>query len=329
MQPDGRVVVDWASLTQGQVEMLEVHDLSKSFGELRAVDHVSFGCQAGEIFGLLGPNGAGKTTTISMIAGLLPPDAGKVRVDGLDIAKNPAEVKRRLGMVPQEIALYEDLTATENLDFWGGIFGLSGRALASRRDELLEILGLADRATDRVREFSGGMKRRLNLALGLVHKPGLVLLDEPTAGIDPQARLKILAVVRELVADGASVLYTTHYLEEAESLCDRLAIMDKGEVLASGTIGELKRELGEGSVITLTGIDRVDTLAAIAERTQGMSVLELGEERAMLGVAGGAAGLGPALEALYGGGLTPAQVQIKEPSLEDLFIKLTGRELRD
>ena len=232
-------------------------------------------------------------------------------------------------MVPQEIALYEDLTARENLDFWAGIYGLSGKALASRRDELLETVGLADRATDRVREFSGGMKRRLNLALGLVHTPKLVLLDEPTAGIDPQARLNILTVVRQLVEQGASVLYTTHYLEEAESLCDRLAIMDKGVVLAAGTVGELKSELGEGSVITLTGIDRLDTLAAIAERTQGMSVLELGEERAMLGVAGGAAGLGPALEALYGGGLTPAQVQIKEPSLEDLFIKLTGRELRD
>lgn len=213
--------------------MLEVNDLSKSFGDLRAVNHLSFGCKSGEIFGLLGPNGAGKTTTISMIAGLLPPDAGKIHVDGLDITHNPAEVKRRLGVVPQEIALYEDLTARENLDFWAGIYGLSGKALASRRDELLETVGLADRATDRVREFSGGMKRRLNLALGLVHTPKLVLLDEPTAGIDPQARLNILTVVRQLVEQGASVLYTTHYLEEAESLCDRLAIMDKGVVLAT------------------------------------------------------------------------------------------------
>ena len=309
--------------------MLEVTELSKSFGELRAVNRVSFECGSGEIFGLLGPNGAGKTTTISMIAGLLPPDAGKVRVDGLDIGQQPADVKRRLGVVPQEIALYEDLTANENLDFWAGVYGLSGRELAVRRDELLQTVGLADRAKDRVREFSGGMKRRLNLALGLIHEPKLVLLDEPTVGIDPQARLNILAVVKELVAQGTSVLYTTHYLEEAETLCDRLAIMDEGSVLAMGSIDELKRELGEGSVITLTGVERLETVATIADRTAGMSVIELAEERAMLAVADGAAGLGPALEALYGGGLAPAQVQIKEPNLEDLFIKLTGRELRD
>jgi ABC-2 type transport system ATP-binding protein len=232
-------------------------------------------------------------------------------------------------VVPQEIALYEDLTGRENLDFWGGIYGLAGQTLSKRRDELLELVGLADRAADRVREYSGGMKRRLNLALGLVHEPKLVLLDEPTVGIDPQARLNILEVVRELVSRGTSVLYTTHHLEEAETLCDRLAIMDHGKILATGTIDELKRELGEGSVVTLTGIDRLDTLAAIAERTAGLSVIELGDERAMLGVAGGSAELGPALEALYGGGLTPTQVRIKEPNLEDLFIKLTGRELRD
>jgi ABC-2 type transport system ATP-binding protein len=309
--------------------MLEVSDLSKSYGDLRAVSNVSFGCSAGEIFGLLGPNGAGKTTTISMIAGLLPPDAGKVHVDGLDLGRQPAEVKRRLGVVPQEIALYEDLTAKENLDFWGGIYGLSGSELATRRDELLALVDLTDRARDRVREFSGGMKRRLNLALGLVHRPKLILLDEPTVGIDTQARIRILDVVRDLVRQGTSVLYTTHYLEEAEGFCDRLAIMDHGSILAMGTIDELKRELGEGSLITLTGVSHPETLAAIAERTTGLNLIELTDERAMLSVAGGAAGVGPALEALYGGGLTPTQVQIKEPSLEDLFIKLTGREIRD
>jgi ABC-2 type transport system ATP-binding protein len=309
--------------------MLEASDLSKSFGDLRAVNHVSFECAEGEIFGLLGPNGAGKTTTISMVAGLLRPDSGGVRIDGLDIAQKPSEVKRRIGVVPQEIALYEDLTAKENLDFWGGVYGMTGSDLSARRDELLRLVDLKDRAGDRVREFSGGMKRRLNLALGLVHRPRLILLDEPTVGIDPQARINILDVVRELVRQGTSVLYTTHYLEEAESLCDRLAIMDHGSVLATGSIDELKRELGEGSLITLTGIENPETLSGIVERTEGLSLIELGDERAMLSVAAGAAGIGHALEALYGGGLSPAQVQIKEPSLEDLFIKLTGRELRD
>jgi ABC-2 type transport system ATP-binding protein len=309
--------------------MLEASDLSKSYGDLRAVNHVSFECAEGEIFGLLGPNGAGKTTTISMVAGLLPPDSGGVRIDGLDIAQKPSEVKRRIGVVPQEIALYEDLTAKENLDFWGGVYGMTGSDLSARRDELLRLVDLKDRAGDRVREFSGGMKRRLNLALGLVHRPRLILLDEPTVGIDPQARINILDVVRELVRQGTSVLYTTHYLEEAETLCDRLAIMDHGSVLATGSIDELKRELGEGSLITLTGIEHSETLSGIVERTEGLSLIELGDERAMLSVAAGAAGIGHALEALYGGGLSPAQVQIKEPSLEDLFIKLTGRELRD
>jgi ABC-2 type transport system ATP-binding protein len=264
-----------------------------------------------------------------MIAGLIAPDAGRVRVDGLDIGEKPSEVKRRLGVVPQEIALYEDLSAKENLDFWGGVYGLAGAELAGRRDELLELVDLKDRAGDRVREFSGGMKRRLNLALGLVHRPQLILLDEPTVGIDPQARINILDVVRGLVAEGTSVLYTTHYLEEAEHLCDRLAIMDHGSILALGTIDALKSELGEGSLITLSGIRQPEAVAGIAERTAGLSLIELGDERAMLSVAGGAAGIGPALEALYGGGIAPANVQIKEPSLEDLFIKLTGREIRD
>jgi ABC-2 type transport system ATP-binding protein len=188
---------------------------------------------------------------------------------------------------------------------------------------------LADRAQDRVKEYSGGMKRRLNLALGLVHEPRLVLLDEPTVGIDPQARINILEVVRRLVHEGMSVLYTTHYLEEAETLCDRLAIMDHGSLLATGTIDELKSELGEGSVITLTGIGKPEKLGAVVEAHAGLRMLELTDERAMLAVAGGAQGLGPALEALYGAGLAPDQVRIKEPNLEDLFLKLTGRELRD
>ncbi len=309
--------------------MLLVQNLAKSYGEIRAVDGVSFEVTAGRIFGLLGPNGAGKTTTIAMISGLVPAAAGSVRVDGLDLAAQPAAVKRRLGVVPQEIALYEDLTARENLDFWGGIYGLRGKPLAVRRDELLTLVGLADRAREPVRNFSGGMKRRLNLALGLVHRPRLVLLDEPTVGIDPQARINVLDVVRGLARDGAAVLYTTHYLEEAETLCDELAIMDHGTIHAQGTVDELKAALGEGSVLTVQGAFRKEEAAALVERSGDLRALELDDGRALLNVPRGRAGVGAALEALYASGLHLADVTVKEPNLQDLFLKLTGRELRD
>ncbi len=307
--------------------LLRVEHLTKSFGELIAVDGLSFTAEAGKIFGLLGPNGAGKTTTISMICGLLRPSSGSVHVDGIDLGADPIAVKRRLGVVPQEIAIYEDLSAVENLRFWGGIYGLRGAALRSRCEELLRLVGLADRSTEPVRVFSGGMKRRLNLAMGLVHGPKLVLLDEPTAGIDPQARLNILQVVRDIVAEGTTVLYTTHYLEEAEHLCDELAIMDHGKILAQGSISELKAQLGDGSLLTLQGdFDPVqpEKVSAIG----GLRTLEWSAERARFMVERGAS-VGTVLEDLYGSGLHLRDVQIKEPNLEDLFLKLTGRELRD
>jgi ABC-2 type transport system ATP-binding protein len=309
--------------------MLQVQNLTKTFGEIRAVDGVSFSVEAGRIFGLLGPNGAGKTTTIAMIAGLMPPATGSVHVDGLDLATRPGDVKRRLGVVPQEIALYEDLTARENLDFWGGIYGLRGKALSARRDALLDLVGLADRAREPVRNYSGGMKRRLNLALGLVHTPTLILLDEPTVGIDPQARINVLDVVRGLASDGAAVLYTTHYLEEAESLCDELAIMDHGTIHAQGTVESLKAELGEGSVLTLQGAFSREDVAATVERSAELRALELDDGRALLNVPRGRSSVGAALESLYTSGLHLTDVTVKEPNLEDLFLKLTGRELRD
>ena len=309
--------------------MLRVTDLSKHFGEIRAVDGVSFQVPAGKIFGLLGPNGAGKTTIISMIAGLMPPAKGRIEVDGLDLAAHPGDVKRRLGVVPQEIALYEDLSARENLEFWGGVYGMRGKPLATRRDEMLALVGLADRSKEPVRNFSGGMKRRLNLAMGLMHAPRLVLLDEPTVGIDPQARINVLDVVRDIVAGGTTVLYTTHYLEEAELLCDELAIMDHGKIHAQGTIGELKAALGEGSMLTVQGSFEGNAVQQVVERVQGLRVLELADDRALLNVPSGGAGVGRALEALYNSGLRLSDVTVKEPNLEDLFLKLTGRELRD
>ncbi len=294
-----------------------------------AVDGISFDIQEGEIFGFLGPNGAGKTTSISMICGLLSPTAGEVFVEGVSILKNPREVKKRLGVVPQDVAIYEELSARENLSFWGGIFGIGGSKLRSRVDELLEQVGLEDRAKEPTKNFSGGMKRRLNLALGLVHDPKLILLDEPTVGIDPQARRNILDVVKSIVAGGRTVLYTTHYLEEAEELCDRLAIIDHGKILSQGTVGELKTQLGEGSLLTVQGDFQATTLSEAVTGVEGLMPIEIDDKRAMLLVSRDGPGVSHSLEGLFSRGLTFDDITIKEPNLEDLFLKLTGRELRN
>ena len=309
--------------------VLEVRALRKTFGDLTAVAGVDFAVREGEIFGLLGPNGAGKTTTISMICGLLTPTDGEILVEGRPARADMREVKRRLGVVPQEVALYEELSARQNLDFWGGVFGLRGAQLRRRVEAVLDQVGLAERARDPVKNFSGGMKRRLNLAMGLVHDPRLILLDEPTVGIDPQARHNILEVVKQVVRGGRTVLYTTHYLEEAEALCDRLAIMDHGKILAQGTVAELKAQLGEGSLLTVQGGFAAARLLEAAARVSGLTPLETADGRALLLVARDGPGVSRALEALYAADLHFDDVTIKEPNLEDLFLKLTGRELRD
>jgi ABC-2 type transport system ATP-binding protein len=294
-----------------------------------AVDGISFDIQEGEIFGFLGPNGAGKTTSISMICGLLTPTAGEVYVEGISILKDPRAVKRHLGVVPQEVAIYEELSARENLSFWGGIFGMRGGQLNSRVDELLEQVGLEDRAKEPTKNFSGGMKRRLNLAMGLVHDPKLILLDEPTVGIDPQARRNILDVVRSMVSTGRTVLYTTHYLEEAEELCDRLAIIDNGKILSQGTVSDLKTQLGEGSLLTVQGDFPAAVLSEAVTGVEGLMPIEIDDKRAMLLVARDGPGISHSLESLFSSGLKFDDISIKEPNLEDLFLKLTGRELRN
>ena len=309
--------------------MITVERVCRSFGDLVAVDDVSFEVRDGEILGLLGPNGAGKTTTLSMISGVLKPDSGRVLVDGRDIWLEPIEVKRRLGVVPQEVAVYEDLTARDNLSFWGSLYGLSGSELKQRVNEGLTRVGLAERAGDRVRGFSGGMKRRLNLCMGLLHRPRFLLLDEPTVGIDPQARLNILEVIRGVAASGTTVLYTTHYMEEAQELCDRIAIIDHGRILTIGTLDELTRLAGEAEVLRLTGGfaagEARDRLQAIA----GVRVLQAGNGSAMLSVAAGGPGLLGVLPAVLASGLALDDVSIQRPNLQSVFISLTGRELRD
>jgi len=239
-------------LLMDDCKAIQVQDLHKNFGDVYAVQGVSFDVQTGEIFSLLGPNGAGKTTTISMISCLLQPAQGDALVFGHSIIREPMAVKAAIGVVPQEIALYEDLSACENLSFWGKMYGLRGKPLKQRVDEVLEIIGLADRQKGRVGKFSGGMKRRLNIGIALLHKPRLFIMDEPTVGIDPQSRRSILDSVKELNRQGATVLYTTHYMEEAQELSDHIAIMDHGKLIAQGTHEELVKIVGE--------LDRIDLL---------------------------------------------------------------------
>jgi len=311
--------------------MITVRRLRKSFGSLVAVDGISFETRPGEIFGLLGPNGAGKTTTISMICGVLQPDEGQVLVNGHDIWREPRAVKQVLGVVPQEIAVYEDLTARDNLSFWGSLYGLRGSRLRTRINEALERVGLAERAGDRVKTFSGGMKRRLNLCMGLLHQPKVLLLDEPTVGIDPQARLAILEIVKELAASGTTVLYTTHYMDEAEQLCDRLAIIDHGSVLTTGSIEELTAFAGEGEVLRLRGRFAGDR-AAVQERLTGLPglrLLSLEDDAAVMAVEPDGPGLLAVLPEVLSSGLPLEDVSIQQPSLQSVFIRLTGRELRD
>jgi ABC-2 type transport system ATP-binding protein len=242
--------------------ILETHHLRKSFGPLVAVDDVSFVVEAGSLVALLGPNGAGKTTTVSMIAGLLTPDRGDVRVSGVPVIGDTNPLKRRVGLVPQDLALYDELSALDNLRFFGALFGLSGGPLSGAIQRALTLVGLSDRARDAVKTFSGGMKRRLNLAAGLLHDPDILLLDEPTVGVDPQSRHAIFDNLETLKASGKALLYTTHYMEEAERLADRIVVIDRGRVVADGTLDTLQAAVGapagdranlESVFLTLTG----------------------------------------------------------------------------
>ena len=309
--------------------MIEVERLRKSFNSLVAVDDVSFTVGEGEIFGLLGPNGAGKTTTINMICGVLKPDGGRVLIGGKDIWLDSKTVKQGLAVVPQEIAVYEDMTSRDNLNFWGSLYGLRGADLKARVDEALTKVGLSDRATERVKGFSGGMKRRLNLCMGLLHRPKVLLLDEPTVGIDPQARLNILEVVRDVAAAGTTVLYTTHYMDEAQDLCDHIAIIDHGKILTVGTLDELTRLAGEAEVLRLSGTFDNDLARERLEAITGVRVLKTDDGLAVLSVEADGPGLLAVLPKILEADLEVDDVSIQQPNLQSVFISLTGKELRD
>ena len=325
--------------------IVAVTDLAKRFGDHAAVDGVSFDILEGEIFGLLGPNGAGKTTIISMVSCLLAPTSGSVIVAGADVTKDPRTVKRALGVVPQEIALYPTLTALENLRFWGRMYGLGGRLLEERVAEALETAGLADRAKERIETYSGGMKRRINIAAGIMHHPRVLLMDEPTVGIDPQSRNHILETVKELNRRGMTVLYTSHYMEEVEFLCDRVGIVDHGKVIALGAIDELRRLVGDENVISVhlaelpAGVlDALRTLPEVDSVTSATAKLEddaakvAGDgEGAIVQVLSKDSGIviADVVSVLGRAGARILSVDVREPNLESVFLHLTGTSLRD
>ena len=293
-----------------------------------AVDSVSFAAHPGEIFGLLGPNGAGKTTTIGCISGLLTPSAGRVKVMGHDVVREGTAARAKLGVVPQEIALYEDLSAHENLAYWGGAQGMRNPRLRERIQQVLELTGLQDRTREPVKQFSGGMKRRLNFACGILHSPKVLLLDEPTVGVDPQSRVRLLDLVRGEARSGTCVLYTTHYMEEAEALCDHLAIMDHGKVIAAGTLAELRSMLGERDLLRLTGVFAPQSARAAMQQMDA-EILQVDESLLLLSLAGASQKLPAIFAALAGVGSEVRGTTLTQPSLESLFIKLTGKELRE
>ncbi len=311
-------------------DIVTVTGLSKHFGDLAAVDNVDFSIREGEVYGLLGPNGAGKTTIISMMSCLIPPTGGDISVDGASVRRQAIAVKSVLGVVPQEIALYPTLSARENLAFWGRMYGLGGKALSSAVDEALELAGLADRAKERIEKYSGGMKRRVNIAAGILHKPKVLLMDEPTVGIDPQSRNHILETVKDLNAQGMTVLYTSHYMEEVEFLCDRIAIVDHGKIIAQGTLDELRRVVGDADVVRV-GVDDTlseETLAAVLA-LEGVEKAERADTTLEVLALDGGAALAGIVSTLNGAGEKIHSAEVVEPNLESVFLHLTGKSLRD
>jgi ABC-2 type transport system ATP-binding protein len=310
--------------------MLELKAVTKRFGSVTAVDSVTFGARAGETVGLLGPNGAGKTTTVSMIAGLLAPDAGEVLVDGRRLAGDTDPFKRWIGLVTQEIALIEDLTAAQNLLFFAALYDLDRRTARLAVGEGLDLVGLADRAGDKVRTFSGGMKRRLNLAAALLHDPQVLLLDEPTVGVDPHSRNAIFDNLETLKQRGKTLLYTTHYMEEAERLCDRIVILDHGRVIADDTLQGLYRLVPASNVISIEFENRTDTVPAGQLQTlPGVIGAVTGAGAARVGVTDLPAAMPGVLRWLVDSGHPYRHVETERADLESVFLTLTGRTLRD
>jgi ABC-2 type transport system ATP-binding protein len=309
--------------------LIQARNLKKYYKKVRAVDGVDLEVREGEILGILGPNGAGKSTTISMISSLVRPDEGEIFYRDKDIIKYPQYIRKILGLVPQEVALYPDLSARENLTFFGRLYGLRGKELNRRMNEVLDLLGLNGRSGDSIKNYSGGMKRRVNIGAALLHHPELLIMDEPTVGIDPQSRSHILKTVKELSSRGMTIIYTSHYMEEVEFLCHRIYIMDYGKIIASGTKDELKDMVSRDNTVEL----QIDTVTErfIGDLKRNIHVKHINVEgsRIFLAVDRDYNILSHIFHASEKSGVNLQSIQIKKPTLEDVFLHLTGRGLRD
>ncbi len=310
--------------------MLFVDNLTKQYGDFTAVDGISLKAGEGRIFGLLGPNGAGKSTTMNCLSGLLRPTSGHISIAGFDVVKEGKQAKASLGVVPQELAIYEDLPTIENLAYWGKAYGLRGDELDNRVREVLDHIGLADRAKDLPRAFSGGMKRRLNFGCGIVHKPRVLLLDEPTVGVDPQSRQRLFDMIEAERDAGACVLYTTHYMEEAEHLCDSLAIIDHGKIIANGTVEALRAQLGARDVLQMKGAFPSDVgVRIVANGIGDLEVLVADERTLSLTMTAASNHLPSIFAAITAADGVVSETSLRSPNLETLFLSLTGKELRE
>ena len=308
--------------------MLIAKNLSKSYNDVKALSNVSLSIKEGELYGLLGPNGAGKTTTISILSSLLKPDGGEVLYQDKSLYKDTSECKKIIGVVPQEIALYEDLTAIENLKFWGTLYGIKGKQLQSKTDELLEFLGLADRKNHKIKTYSGGMKRRINIAAALLHDPKIVFMDEPTVGIDPQSRNLIFEVIEELHSRGLTMIYTTHYMEEAERLCDRIGIIDEGRIITEGSLDELKKasSVKEEIQVKFTNPQKTD-LVSMNNHFNGQ--LSIQDNQMILSTSKTNTDLPELIQLCTNANLQLEKLDVRSLSLESIFLELTGKSLRD
>jgi ABC-2 type transport system ATP-binding protein len=309
--------------------VLSARDLRKRFGSIEAVKGVSFEIHEGETYGLLGPNGAGKTTTISMVCGLLARDGGEVTLDGRPIDVGEVAAKAGIGYVPQELAIYPDLSARENLAFFGRLYNMGGAALKERVEEVLALVGLTERAGDRTATYSGGMQRRLNIGIGLLHRPRLLLLDEPTVGVDPQSRNSILESIAALGQAGMAILYTTHYMEEAERLCHRIGIIDAGEIRAEGTQRDLVALVGQRDEVRLTVTGNAAAAALRAGSVGGVVSAAVRGDQIEILVEDAGSVLPRLLDAVEAAGAHVRGVTLIQPDLEAVFLHLTGRALRD
>lgn len=311
------------------MKALEINNLFKSYGDFKAVKGISFSIEEGDIFGLLGPNGAGKSTTMSMICGILKPSEGEIKVLGKDLAKERANITKEIGLVPQNIALYENYTAYENARFFGSIYGLRGKELDKAIDKALEFTGLLDVKNKRAGEFSGGMMRRLNIACAIIHSPKLIIMDEPTVGIDPQSRNHILQSVKKLNEKGATVIYTTHYMEEVESICNNIAIIDHGQIIAKGTGTELKESISSDKVLNIR-IEKAENVnKEPLEKIIGIKKVEVTDENIKLVSDKEIYNLDEVIRVLKEEDIKILDIKFEVVDLETVFLTLTGRKLRD